>query len=101
MLGNILAGLTDAAAAEDILAAVCGPEVLERVRSDAVAEGVAVGTLVAAKVRHILDHAGEDVWLDLIGRMSGSPRPGVAALEAMLAHAFPGPLGGCVMRQPS
>ena len=89
MLGDILRDLTDPAAAEDVLAAVGEPGIVERVRRDAAAEGVGVGALVAAKVRHMLDHAGEDVWLDLVGRMAGSPRPGVAALETMLSRAFP------------
>ena len=34
-----------------------------------------MGDRVAARVRHMLDHASEDVWLDLLGRMSGSPNP--------------------------
>jgi hypothetical protein len=40
----------------------------------------------------MLDYAEEDVWLDLLGRMFDSPRPGIAALEAMLARAFPEPV---------
>jgi hypothetical protein len=100
MLGDILSGLTDAASAEDMLAAIGGPDVVERVRKDAAAEGVAVGALVAAKVRHMLDHAGEDVWLDLLGRMSGSPQPGAAALVAMLSRAFPDPVEAGVTQPP-
>ena len=91
MLGDILGGLTEAASAEGVLAAVASPEVLERIRLDAAAEGVPAGALVAARVRHMLDHAGEDVWLDLLGLMSGSPQPGAAALAAMLSRAFPAP----------
>lgn len=89
MLGNILNGLTDPASAEEVLAGICGSDVMERVRQDAAAEGIATGTLVAARIRHMLDHAGEDVWLDLLGRMSAAPRPGVTALEAVLARVFP------------
>lgn len=89
MLGDILGGLTDAASAEGILAAIGTPDVVERVRREAAAEGVAVGALVATKIRHMLDHAGDDVWLDLLGRMSGSPQPGTVAVEAMLSRAFP------------
>jgi hypothetical protein len=63
MLGSILNGLTDAASAEELLAGLCGSDVMERVRQDAAAEGIATGALVAAKVRHMIDHAGEDVWL--------------------------------------
>ena len=94
MLGDILGGLTDAASAEDVLAAIGSPGTSwSAIRRDAAAEGVRVGAFVAARVRHMLDYAGEDMWLDLLGRMSGSPRPGVAALEAMLSRAFPAPAG--------
>ena len=92
MLGHILGALTNPVSAEEALAAVGDPGVVARVRQDAAAKGVGVGTLVACTVRHCLDLAGEDVWLDLLGHMSGSPRPGVAALEIMLARAFPQPL---------
>jgi hypothetical protein len=89
MLGNILSALTDAASAEEALAAIGDPGVVERVRRGAAAEGVGVGAFVASTVRQTLDYAEEGVWLDLLGRMSDSPRPGIAALEAMLARAFP------------
>lgn len=89
MLGDILNGLTDATTAENILAAIGSPSAVEQVRCEAAVEGVGLGTFVAHKVRHMLDHAGEDVWLDLLGRMSGSPQPGAVALKAVLARAFP------------
>lgn len=91
MLGNILGALTDAASAEEALAGIGDSGVVERVRRSAAAEGVSVGVFVASTVRQMLDYAEEDVWLDLLGRMSASPRPGVAALDAMLARAFPAP----------
>ena len=91
MLGNILSALTDATSAEEALGAIGDTGVIERVRRVAAAEGVGVGDFVASTVRQMLDYAEEDVWLDLLGRMSGSPRPGIAALEAMLARAFPEP----------
>ncbi|CAN5327981.1 hypothetical protein BH10PSE7_BH10PSE7_31820 [soil metagenome] len=89
MLGNILGGLTNAAAAEDLLAAIGDEDLLERVKSAAIENAVTPGTYVAAAVRHLLDHGGEEIWLDLIGKMANSPQPGVAALQAILAHAFP------------
>lgn len=91
MLGNILGALTDAASAEEALAAIGDPGVVERVRRGAAAEGIGVGAFVASTVRQMLDYAEEGVWLDLLGRMSDSPRPGIAAMEAMLARAFPEP----------
>ncbi len=89
MLGVILSGLTEAASAEDTLTAFGSPAVVERARREAATEGVAVGDRVVARIRNMLDHASEDVWLELLGRMSGSPQPGAAALEAMLDYAFP------------
>jgi hypothetical protein len=100
MLGHILSGLTDAASAEGVLAGLCGSDVMERVRQDAAAEGIATGALVAAKVRHMLDHAGEDMWLDLLGRMSGASRPGAAALEAILARVFANPVAPHLAKRP-
>jgi hypothetical protein len=101
MLGNILGAWTNAASAEEALAAIGDPGVVERVRRGAAAEGVGVGAFVAGTVRQMLDYAEEDVWLDLLGRMSGSPRPGVAALEAMLARAFPAPAAARTARRRS
>jgi hypothetical protein len=91
MLGNILGALTDPTSAEEALDAIGDPGIVERVRRSAAAEGVGVGAFVASTVRQMLDYAEEGVWLDLLGRMSDSPRPGIAALEAMLARAFPEP----------
>jgi hypothetical protein len=101
MLGNILGALTDATSAEQALAAIGDPGVVARVRLGAAAEGVGVGAFVASTVRQMLDYAEEDVWLDLLGRMSGSPRPGVAALEALLARAFPEPAAAGAARRRS
>ncbi len=94
MLGNILNALTDATTAAETLAAIGNPGIAERVQRAAAAKGVNVGTFIASTVRQMLDYAEEDVWLDLLGRMSGAPRPGVVALEIMLARAFPGPAAG-------
>jgi hypothetical protein len=89
MLGQILQALTDADSAEVVLAQVGSPEIRHRVKRAAAAQSVSVGSMVAHKVRHLVDHGGEDVWLDAIGAMSGSPQPGVAALERLLSRAFP------------
>ena len=89
MLGQILQSLTDAATAEAILAAVGKPEMRERIERAAAVADVPVGTLVSGKLRHLLDHGSEDLWLDLIGAMANTPEPGGAAIERILAHAFP------------
>ena len=92
MLGALLRDLTDPATAEPVLAAIADASVRDRVQQAAQAQGIAPGAAVAAAVRHLLDHGGEDIWLDLLGRMSGSPEPGVVALHAILARVFPDPV---------
>jgi hypothetical protein len=92
MLGQILSGLTNPATAEAVIAAVGRPELLERVRRLAADGGMPIGDLVASKVRPIVDRGGEDLWLDLLGAMSGSPNPGAAAIDRVLTWAFPDPV---------
>ncbi len=90
MLGQILQALIDPHSAEAVLAQVGTQEICQRVERAATAHGVSVGSMVAHKVRHLVDHGGEDVWLDTIGAMSGSPQPGVVAVQRLLSRAFPG-----------
>jgi hypothetical protein len=92
MLGNILGGLTNAAAAEEILAVIGDEALLDRVKAAAGENQVTPGTYVAATVRHLLDHGSEEIWLDLVGKMANSAQPGAAALQAILARAFPAPV---------
>ncbi|MDR3461639.1 MAG: hypothetical protein P4L76_04900 [Beijerinckiaceae bacterium] len=89
MLGTILGGLTNAAAAEDLLSAIGDQALLNRVKSAAEENAVSPGTYVAAAVRHLLDHGDEEIWLDLVGKMADSPQPGAAALQVVLSRAFP------------
>ena len=91
MLGDLLTGLTDATRVEEFLAIVGSPQIMERVAAHAVAEGIETCELVASRVRHLLDHGGEDVWLDLMGVMANSPQPASAAIELVLARSFPAP----------
>jgi hypothetical protein len=92
MLGDILGGLTNAVAAAEILAAIGDAALLERVKTAADENDVTPGVYVAATVRHLLDHGSEEIWLDLVGKMANSPQPGAAALQAILARAFPAPV---------
>jgi hypothetical protein len=92
MLGNFLSVLTNAAMAEELLAGIGDTAIVDRVREAAIANAVTPGTYVAATVRHLIDHGGEDIWLDLLGKMTNSPQPGVAALQVILARAFPEPM---------
>jgi hypothetical protein len=89
MLGEILRSLTNPAEAEATLLASGNELVLERARADAQSEGTTAGAVAARAVRHVLDHAGEQIWLDLLGAMARTPEPGAAALRIILAKALP------------
>ena len=101
MLGEILRGLTDAAQAEEVLSIVGRPEMRARIAQMAAADDVALGALVASKVRHLVEHGDEEVWLDLVGAMANAPQPAAAAVERILARAFPDPVRVRVTRVPS
>ena len=92
MLGDIVAALTDTATAEEAMASVCAQSILIRIQAAAATDAVPVGSFVAGRIRHVIEHGGEDIWLDLVGVMAGSPQPGAAAVERMLAYAFPDPI---------
>jgi len=91
MLGNILGGLTNAVVAEELLNGIADEALLARVHTAAGDNNVTPGIYVAAAVRHLLDHGGEEIWLDIVGKMANSPQPGAAALRTILSRAFPAP----------
>jgi hypothetical protein len=99
MLGTILRSLTNPAQAEAALAELGDAPLLARVRHGAEAESTSPGVFAARAVRHVLDHAGEEVWLDVLGAMARTPQPGTAALGVILAKALPE--GGCGCHTPA
>ena len=92
MLGEILQCLTDPATAGDVLPVVARATMLDRIEQLSGSEGVEVGELVATRIRQLVDHGSEEVWLDLLGVTSGSPQPAAAVVERILARAFPDPV---------
>jgi len=92
MLGQILQGLTDATTAEITLAAVASPAMRKQIAHSAAAAGVPTGALIAGRLRHLLDHGGEEVWLDLLSAMANTANSGSVAVDRILAHAFPDPV---------
>src|SRR3954471_17479339 len=92
MLGDIIASLTNGETAVDTIRAICPQTILDRILAAAAHESVPPGALVAARVEHLIDHGGDDIWLDLVGVMAGSPQPGAAAVQRMLNYAFPDPV---------
>lgn len=101
MLGQIIGALTNPDMAEDVVTSVGNPEIVDRIRTAATSEGTEAGSLIASKVRHLIDHGGEAIWLDLLGVMSNTPQPGPAALDRILSYAFPDPVRVRVSRKPA
>lgn len=101
MLGQFLQRLADPAEAEQALARLARPEIRDRVQREAEVSATSAGLLVARKVRHVLEHGDEEVWLDLVAVMARSPQPGAALLDRMLARAFPDPVRVRVTRKPA
>ena len=100
MLGTILRSLTNPTEAEAALLELGNGPVLERVCAKALAEGTTAGLFAARAVRHVLDHAGEEIWLDLLGAMARTPEPGVTALRIILAKALPDPVVSRLRKAP-
>jgi hypothetical protein len=101
MLGHIIDGLTDSTTAEVVSMTVAKPEILARIRAAVEGTAATAGAVIAARVRHVVEHGGEDIWLDLLSRMSGSPQPGAEAVERVLAYAFPDPVRVRITRVPA
>jgi len=101
MLGQLLQRLTDPAEAEQALATLPRPDIRDRVQREAEASATPVGVLVARKVRHLLEHGDEEVWLDFVSAMAGSAQPGAALLDRMLARTFPDPVRVRLTRKPA
>ncbi len=92
MLGDIVAELTNSETAADTAAVICPQPILDRIYAAAARDAVPPGSVIATRVRHLIEHGGEDIWLDLMGAIAASPQPGAAALQRMLTYAFPDPV---------
>ncbi len=89
MLGDLLAALARPDHAAALLEQLAEPALLQRVKARAAQDGVSEGDCIAGTVRHMIEHADEALWLDMIGRMARSPQPGAAALQLILSRGFP------------
>lgn len=87
MPGHIISGLTDPATAEEVLVTVASTTT--RARAEADAAGLPLGAQVATHIRHLVDHGGEALWVAPLSTTAGSAQPGAAAMERILARAFP------------
>jgi hypothetical protein len=87
MLGDIIARLDDPGSAEAALIEAGDLMLLTDVAAAANALGMKTGDFAALAVRRFVERADDDRWLQLIGVMGRSERPGLDALSAILKAA--------------
>lgn len=88
-LGTIIAGLSDEARVEEILASLDDLVLLARVRRAAAAAGEPLGSFASAAVGEFVEHADDETWQSLITAASKAADPATACLKRMLAFAIP------------
>lgn len=101
MLGPILQALADATTAEAMLFAVAKPSIRSRIERAAAAADVTVGALLSSELSHLLNHGGDDFWLDLLSAMADATDPESVAVERILTRAFPDPVRVRITRTPA
>ncbi len=89
MLGRLIDSLDDPAVASVVLAALDDPTLRARLDAAADAAGVPSAEVLASIVRGFVETASDDLWTQLIGVMSQSDDPGLAAVHAILAKVLP------------
>lgn len=85
MFGKLLDFLDDPIVSQKLVAALSDPELEQRIAIAAEAAGCPVPDYVATTVRHFLNAASDDHWVQLISIMNCAKDPGLAALRAILA----------------
>ncbi|MDF1587039.1 hypothetical protein [Marinimicrococcus flavescens] len=95
MLGTVIARLEEPGIAEAVLIAAGDMALLSRLQEAAAAEGVHLAAYASRAVRHFLDHADEEDWLQLMGLMGRSEEAGLVALRAILHKAADHASAGC------
>ncbi|MFA6140983.1 MAG: hypothetical protein WC684_09685 [Hyphomicrobium sp.] len=83
-LGDLIGRMDQADVAERAIAALRDPSLLERVASAANAAGMSASEYAAFSVRSFANTAGDEAWVQLIGRCQARSDPGLAALAYIL-----------------
>lgn len=91
MLGDLLANLTDEAAALEAIFGAGDLNLLAAARERAAREGLALGAYVAQTVRRYANEASDEEWVTLLGLLNRSPDPGSVCLKRALAHGLAEP----------
>ena len=75
MLGALIDSLDDPNVAERLLSALDTPALVQRLDQAAEREGVPVAQVMASTLRHFMETASEDHWVQLIGIMNRAEDP--------------------------
>lgn len=90
VLGDLIAGFQDEAAASETLLSLGDLALTARVLARAAGKNMSPGELTVQAVGSFADGASDDEWLNLLGRVSQADDPGRTFLRHVLLHATPG-----------
>lgn len=89
MLGRLVDSLDDPQVARGLLAALQQTALVQRLSAAAEAERCEASDLMAWIIRHFLDHASDDDWVQLMAIIGRAGDPGIAAILSILERALP------------
>lgn len=89
MLGALIANLDDPTVTSRVLASLDGPDLSARLAAFSAAEGRTPAQMLAGLVRHFLEVADDEQFVQLIGIMNRAEDPSLAAVRAILTAALP------------
>ena len=88
LLGDLLAELSDEAAAPEAILRVHDLPMLAAMRRQAAADGVDLPAYVAGTVRRYASEATDEEWITLMGLLNRAPDPGAVCLKRAFEHAL-------------
>lgn len=87
LLSDLIAELSDVAAAHEVILRVGDLTLLAELQARAEAVGIDVGAYAARAVARYASEASADDWVSLMGAMNRARDPGLVFLHHALAHA--------------
>lgn len=91
MLGTLIASLDDPAVVTRLVVLLDEPGLAARLEAAARALGREPAEAAASLVRHFVETASDDLWLQLVGIMNRADDPALAAIRAILTKTLPAP----------
>jgi hypothetical protein len=94
-LGDLIGRMDEPDVAERAIAAIRDLSLLGRVATAAGGAGMSAGEYAAIRVRSFANTAGDEAWVQLIGRCQAHSDPGLAALAYILEAGLPADTARC------